>query len=133
MSHDSWTYILVNNGPGLVPDQVQLRLKLEACTLYQHEKETATIQSRECTGTLKSTRQAFTVRARTGILFKAELQHEGESGVWQINFLLSIADLGRGKALLREIEEGEGVARHPITEMTEECPELYRFRDLSRA
>ena len=129
MAYDSWTCIMVRNGPGLIPDLVRQRLKLEACRLYAKEKERAGFKTPECSGVLLSTRRAHSVGARTGILFKAEVEISGHPEC-QINFLLSVADLERGAQFVQQVEEANRAVMVPG--MVDECPELYQFKNLSR-
>ena len=128
MSFDSWTCLLVQDGPGLLPDQVMQALKAAACTLAINKVDTARIPNSDvCDGLITTEWQTHHVGACSGVLFCTHFDWQG--GECRVNFLLSEADLATGAEILKAYEEGLdqslsiGVGRIP-------CDELYRFKNL---
>lgn len=128
MSYDSWTCLLVQKGPGMVPDDVCAVLKYAACDLHRQRKAAMVIKSDVCDGFIETDGKSFAVGGRTGILFRAKV--EGEEGEYMVNFLLNEHDLERGAAALRRLVE-EGKLVYNASDSPIPCSELYRFRNLN--
>ena len=129
MSYDSWTCLMVKNGPGMLPDDVCAALKYAACNLYHQQKAAMVIKSDVCDGFIETDGTSHSVGGRSGTLFRAKI--EVEDGEYLVNFLMNGKDLERGADILRRtIEEGE-LVRGTDTDRIP-CDELYKFHDLSR-
>lgn len=115
---------MVEKGPGLLDERVRIGLKKAACELHLRGWDKMNmIDSKVCTGTIETEWKTFSVGARSGVLFKAQITEE--TGDYKVNFLLNTRDLERGAEVLREMEEGgdmwvRSTERFPV-------PELYEF------
>ncbi len=126
--HDSWTCIMVENGPGLLPEEVKLSLKVAACELHLRGLDEMLLSDDHCMGLIKTSWNTVSYGNRSGILFKSSV--ESETGEYRVNFLLNRIDLETGSALIRRLKEDPtvvltGKGRLPIDE-------LYQFEDLYR-
>ena len=130
MSYDSWTILMVKNGPGLIADGVRNSLKAAACNLTLKKWDKMHIVNDHCTGRIQTAWTTHNVGGRSGVLFRAQV--ESDDGEYLVNFLLSTEDLERGAEILRKMEEGgqgmwaDGSGQIP-------CPELYEFYDLTES
>jgi hypothetical protein len=128
MSHDSWNCLLVEEGPGILSDEVCLSLKIAACELHLGKVDKKLIDTGVCNGIIQTQWETRMVGAHSGVLFRAQVTDETVDG-YKVNFLLNTEDLKTGAALLRKLKDGRdlpwtsGAGRLP-------CPELYEFRDL---
>ena len=85
------------------------------------------IVSEVCNGLIETEWHTKTIGARSGVLFKAQI--DNVQGDYFVNFLLSTDDLERGAEVLREmIERGERIGE--LLAGPAPCPELYHFRNL---
>ncbi len=125
--YDSWTCLAVVRGPGVLPDNVILVLKMAACDLQRRQQERMTILNDVCEGVIETEWKTFSVNTRSGVLFKTEI--ESDKGKYWVNFLLSKSDLERGAEILRErFDEGSEIGIN----QPEPFPvaELYEFADM---
>ena len=125
---DSWSCLLVNKGPGLLPEKVSLVLKIAACDLHRQKWDTMRLSNDIAIGIISTEWNTYSVGGRSGVLFRAHV--DCESGTdYQVNFLLSERDLEHGAKILQEREErgeiGWQESRTPFP-----IPELYQFKDL---
>src|SRR3989338_10824593 len=105
---DSWTCLMVEKGPGMIPDEVRAALKMAACDLHLKRWDKMHIVSDVCEGIIETAWETQTVGTRSGVLFRTQLGCE--AGEYLVNFLLSVDDLTRGAEIIRETEErGVGV------------------------
>ncbi len=120
---------MVKKGPGMLSDEVRLALKLAACDLHRLRWDRMNIVNDVCEGVIQTAWDTHLVGMCAGVLFRAQI--EGESGAYQVNFLLSTDDLECGADILRDMEENGGYewASSPAQIP---CDELYRFHDLSQ-
>jgi hypothetical protein len=124
---DSWTCLMVKDGPGMLSDDVRTALKMAACELYRCQWERMHIDSDACEGLIETTWSTHSIGTLSGVLFRTEIV--AENGSYKVNFLLNSDDLERGADVLREmIENGE--YGWQSADETFACPELYRFYDL---
>jgi hypothetical protein len=122
--YDSWTCLLVQNGPGLLAESVRTALKDAACDLYHKKWDRMKMTNNDhCTGVIETDWKSYTLGARSGFLFKARITEE--SGDYLVNFLYHSRDLKRGAELLEKREQ-ENV-RWIANEETVPLPELYDF------
>jgi hypothetical protein len=118
---------MVENGPGILQEDVRAALKLAACNLSLNKWDRMHIASDACSGIIETAWNPYPVGTRSGILFRAQI--DSGQGEYKVNFLLNTKDLERGAAFLREMEErgqygwGEVPGRVP-------CDALYQFYDL---
>ncbi len=124
MPYDSWTCLMVEKGPAMITGEVRSALKFAACDLHYKKWDSMRIVGNDaCDGLIETDWKSYTVGARSGILFRAQLS--AESG----DFLFNQKDLDRGAEVIREMEERKGEdwrtaeGRIPV-------PELYQFDDL---
>ncbi len=126
MGFDSWTCVMVDKGPGILDECVQLSLKVAACELHLEGFDQKLISNDVCTGLIKTTWSTHMLGTRAGILFKAQI--DNEAGEYFVNFLLSSEDLKTGGELIRKLkEEPVYMVRGRGTVPVED---LYRFEDL---
>lgn len=130
MPYDSWTCLMVEDGPGLVPDMVRDALKMTACLLHLERRDRTLISSDVCDGTVSTEWATHAVGSRSGILFRASISASG--GDWRVNFLLHTRDLECGADILRE-REAVSLGPWRRSEGRIPCAALYEFSDLSRA
>ena len=126
--YDSWTCVMVKNGPGLIDEDVKCAIKMAACDLFQRKIERNKLRNDVCEGYIQTEWKSRAVGARSGILFHAHIT--ADDGDYQVNFLLSEDDLERGAEFVRDIEERQestlrGNFRVPVEE-------LYVFKDLRK-
>lgn len=127
MGYDSWSCLMVENGPGIIDDEIRSALKAAACNLHLQRVERMKISSDICGGIIQTKWDSYSVGGRSGILFRTQV--ERDEGDYFVNFLLSTADLEAGADIIREMEEGLGswnASEDPFP-----VPALYHFRDLS--
>lgn len=127
MSFDSWTCLMVEKGPGTIDDSVRSALKLAACDLNLQKYDRMKIVSDVCDGIIETEWNTYTVGTRSGVLFRAEI--DAPAGSYKVNFLLHTADLERGAAILRDMEE-RGIGEWVRNEGKIPCDALYHFHDL---
>ena len=126
--NDSWTCLMVENGPGMISDRVRTALKLAACDLHLKKWDQMHIVSDIVEGVIKTEWKTHLVGVRPGVLFRAQIDCEDGTD-YKINFLLNEDDLEHGAKVLREMEERAGgdwqtsSTRFPV-------PELYQSYDL---
>ena len=130
MSNDSWTCLMVQNGPRMIEDEVRAALKMAACDLHLKKWERMHIVSDVCDGIIETAWDTHVVGSRSGVLFRTQIG--SGTGEYMVNFLLGTDDLERGAEVLREMEE-RGEAGWRTGEGVLPCPALYRFHDLHRA
>lgn len=129
MRWDSWTVVMVQNGPGIIPEEVCAALKKAACELHLKKMERMQMRSGVCEGVIQTDGETLSLSARRGVLFRSQFDWDG--GGCKVNFLLSVDDLENGAETLRrmmeeEYEDGEWLlSDEPIP-----IPELYEFYDL---
>jgi hypothetical protein len=95
---------MVENGPGVLDDNICAALKRAACELSLSRRDTMLVSTVVCNGVIKTAWTTQSVGTRSGVLFRAQL--ESDKGPFKVNFLLSEDDLKRGAELIKEIEEG---------------------------
>ena len=126
--NDSWTCLMVENGPGMISDHVRTALKVAACDLHLKQWDQMHLTSDVVEGIIKTEWNTHVVGTKSGVLFRAQIDCENGTD-YKINFLLNEEDLKHGAQILKEMEEGVGghwessSTRFPI-------PELYEFYDL---
>ena len=119
---------MVEDGPGMLDDDVRAALKMAACDLSLKKWDQMHIVNDVCDGLIKTAWDSHVVGARSGILFRAQVATE--AGDYRVNFLLSEDDLKRGADIIREFEErGAGVWGKSGSPFP--CPALYEFYDLT--
>ncbi len=101
---NSWTCVGVEDGPGLISEDVRRQLMREACALHLRGKERAIIKGPSFTGIIIDTGKSCSIGARAGNLFRAHINHT-ETGDSKINFLLSDEDLEKGAKTLKVLED----------------------------
>jgi len=112
----------------MITDEVRSALKFAACDLHYKKWDSMRIVGNDaCDGVIETQWMSYTVGARSGILFRAQIS--AESGDYRVNFLFNGKDLERGAEVIREMEESEG-AGWRTGEGKIPVPELYRFDDL---
>lgn len=126
MTWDSWSCLMVQNGPGLVPENICAALKKAACELHLKSRDRMPLVG-ELDGVIETHWSSHFVGTRSGILFRSQFDWEG--GGCKINFLLSTEDLKRGAETLREMIEQEGGKWIESPEPFP-VPELFKFYDL---
>lgn len=127
MSYDSWTCLMVDRGPGMLAEEVRAALKMAACDLYLNRLERMRVATEVCSGYIETGWETHSVGARSGILFRTQI--DCEQGDYHVNFLLSVGDLERGAGRLRDrIERGEYAVG--TSEERFPCEALYEFHDL---
>ena len=128
MPHDSWTVLMVQDGPGMLSDDVRTALKIAACELHLKRAERMRIKSHVCEGFIETEWKTKVIGARSGVLFRCQIDSGG--GNYRVNFLFSEKDLRRGADIIREIdEEGDMPWRmsetsresHPVKELFDFC------------
>jgi len=121
---------MVQNGPGIIDDNVRSALKMAACDLHLKGCDQMHIISDVCDGIIKTDWETHIIGMRSGVLFRSQI--EGPNGEYMVNFLLNSDDLRRGANILREmIDRGELIwVKHPEPIP---CPALYNFVDLREA
>ena len=129
MSHDSWTCLMVQKGPGIIDDDVRAALKMAACDLYLNKWDRMNIVNDVCNGVIETKWDTHSVGARSGVLFRTQI--DSETGNYMVNFLFSTKDLERGADILREMKEQEGSGL-AVASGRFPCEALYQFYDLSR-
>lgn len=126
--NDSWTCLMVENGPGMISDHVRTALKAAACDLHLKKWDQMHLASDVVEGIIKTEWNTHVVGTKSGVLFRAQIDCEDGTD-YKINFLLNEEDLKQGAEILRQMEERAGGAwessstRFPL-------PELYQFYDL---
>lgn len=128
--YDSWTCLMVQNGPGMLPDEVRAELKLFACRMQHGHTDEMYMRGKHCNGLLKTDWGSFSVGSRSGILFKAHFDWKG--GECQVNFLLGEEDLLAGARLIEEALERGDDGTWEMIDGTIPVPELYKFLDLGQ-
>lgn len=125
---DSWTCLLVQNGPGMLPDNVCTALKVAACDLHLKKWDEIRLVNDIVEGILKTEWKTYVVGTRSGVLFRAHIDCENGTD-YMVNFLLNERDLKKGAETLKQMEESAGgewresSTRFPIDE-------LYQFYNL---
>ena len=128
MSNDSWSCLMVQNGPGFIPDSIRTTLKAAACGLKLEGKDTSFIENDACSGIITTAWRTHLVGSISGVLFRSQFDFERASDC-KVNFLLSIKDLDRGVALIREMEEREpGIWTNSSGKIP--VDDLYKFYNL---
>ena len=130
MSFDSWTCLMVKNGPGMLPDDVCAELRLFACKMQQGHASEMYMRGKHCSGPLKTDWDSFSVGSRSGILFRAHF--DWKVGECQVNFLLGEDDLRAGARLIEEAMEKGSDGAWEMIDGTIPVPELYKFLDLGK-
>lgn len=129
MSHgDSWSCIMVEDGPGTISDEVRMALKMAACELYLDKLDRKLIDNEVCDGVIETAWKTKLVGTRSGVLFHAHIVGYTTDG-YKVNFLLETADLDRGADYLRELKERESLPFDRGLGLAP-CPDLYEFHDL---
>jgi len=126
--YDSWTILMVQDGPGILPDDVRTALKLSACELSWKKRDCRHIVSDVCEGFIETKWETRIVGVRSGILFHSQITI-GNGSNCRVNFLLSVDDLARGEKILREMEES-GAYNWSMNEERFPIEDLYRFDNL---
>ena len=104
MTYDSWSCLMVQNGPGVIPDAIRTTLKAAACGLKLQGKDTSLIENDACSGIISTGWKVHSVGSVSGVLFRSQFDFE-EALDCKVNFLLSTKDLERGVQIIREMEE----------------------------
>lgn len=130
MQWDSWSCLMVQMGPGILPDAVCAELKKGACELHLKKRDRMPLVGGLCDGVIQTDWSTRLLGIRSGVLFRSQFDWEG--GGCKANFLLSTDDLERGAEVLREMMEHQGGG---WVESPEPFPvrELYQFYDLRSA
>ncbi len=127
MDFDSWTCVMVAGEFGVIPDKVQIALKLAACDMRIEKRDQMLFKGEDCNGFLVTGWNSFMIGARSGILFRSEVDVEGKS--IKVNFLLSEADLKQGaKRLKRMYKQGRITSIARVGQI--ELPALRDFSSL---
>ncbi len=126
--YDSWTCILVQDGPGVLDEDVCAALKLAACDLALRKLDRMRISLDVCEGIIQTEWRTHVVGTRSGVLFRAQITED--TGDYFVNFLLHEDDLKRGADYISEVRE----KRYSMTtaEGTLPVPELYIFKNLRK-
>ena len=128
MAHDSWSCLMVQNGPGVIPDSIRTTLKAAACKLKLSGKDTTLIENDACSGIITTAWKTHSVGSISGVLFRSQFDFEGALDC-KVNFLLSVKDLERGVQIIREMEESEpGIWVNSPGKIA--VSDLYRFYNL---
>lgn len=125
---DSWSCLLVEDGPGMLSDEVCAALKMAACRLHLERKDRTQLFTEVLDGVIETEWKTYPVGARSGVLFHAHV--DCKDGIdFKVNFLLNMDDLKRGADFLRQLEEQTetpwGISSAPFP-----LSALYQFRDL---
>lgn len=130
MSFKSWTCVMVQKGPGIIPEDICNHLQFAACDLQLRRADRMKIVGDgPCNGIIETDWQSHLIGTRGGILFRAQV--DGEEGEYFINFLLSEDDLKHGAKMImdrckeKNIDWETTPGKFPLSE-------LYDFRDLKR-
>lgn len=129
MSWDSWSCLMVENGPGMIDDETRATLKAAACNLHLQSIDRMTISSDVCGGIIQTNWDKHSVGSRSGVLFRCQVEHD--EGDFFVNFLLHTRDLEAGAEIIREMEE-RGFDRWDESHEKFPVPELYKFYDLRK-
>lgn len=103
---DSWTCITVDDGPGILPDEVRTALKLAACEMHDDKLALLRFKHALCQGEIDTEWEHRMVGGRGGILFHARI--DADDGEYKVHFLVSNADLKRGAKRLKKVVERHG-------------------------
>jgi hypothetical protein len=128
MHQDSWTCLMVENGPGTISDEIRAALTMAACELHLSGKDKMMMDSGVCEGIIQTAWTTHMVGMRSGVLFRAHVTDDTADG-YKVNFLINTDDLSLGADLLRRLKDtgetpwGRGFGQVP-------CPELHQFYDL---
>jgi hypothetical protein len=129
MNADSWSCLMVGRGMRIVNEQLRNILKASACNMHLQKLDRMVIKNDLCDGVMQTEWTSYTVGARSGVLFRSQIECEG--GECQINFLLSTKDLEAGASVIRDMEEyADGTWEENFEDFP--IPELYQFHDLRR-
>lgn len=123
---DSWTCIMVEKGPGILPEDVKLSLKVAACELHLKGLDQMLISDKHCMGLIKTEWKTILYGERSGVLFKSQI--DSEAGTYHVNFLLNRTDLETGGELIRRLKEDPMIAFMGTGHLPIE--ELHQFEDL---
>lgn len=126
--HDSWTCLMVEDGPGILPDDVRRALKMAACNLHLNKRDTMHFSSDVCNGIVESSWDTYSVGARAGILFRAQI--ESDVGGYRINFLLNTDCLDQGRDFLKRLDQSPSGTWVPQSGHLP-IEEMYRFENLA--
>jgi hypothetical protein len=121
---------MVQNGPGVISDKVRTALKVAACELKERELGEIRVSTSVLQGVIKTDWKSYMVGARSGVLFKAHIDHEDGSD-YLINFLLNQRDLENGAGIIRQMEEEGGFSWKRILGGQVPVPEFYQFENLA--
>ena len=127
---DSWTCLMVQNGPGILPDDVRTALKIAACQMNLSKKDRISISNDVCVCVVETEWDTYGVGSRSGVLFRAQITTDTSGGDFKVNFLLNREDLKRGAKLLRAYEEGK-ISSH-LADGPIPVEVLYEFHDLQK-
>lgn len=128
MSWGSWTIVMVQDGPGIIPEDVRAELTKAACELHLKKMERMQMRGGVCEGVIQTNGETASLGARTGVLFRS--QFDWESGGCKVNFLLSEEDLENGATTLRRMMEEREGGEWLLSPEPFPVPELYDFHDL---
>lgn len=128
MSYDSWTCLMVENGPGVITDHLRSSLKRAACELHLKRWDKMHIIEDGLNGVISTAWTSHMVGVRSGILFRTHFDAETAQD-YKVNFLLSEDDLARGAEVIKEFYESAGVS-WTEGDGSIPVPELYQFYDL---
>jgi hypothetical protein len=128
LMHDTWTCLMVENGPGILPAPVRKALQIAACQLHLDKFDRNRISDDACEGVIQTEWKTHNVGGRSGVFFRAQVF--AESGDYFVNFLLNETELERGADAIRDMRERGGIwigsqGRPPIDELGE-------FRDIRK-
>jgi hypothetical protein len=125
MEYGNWTCLAVSNGPGILPDEVQMMLQLAACGLNYRGEESMLIENELLAGQLSTEWKPYSLGSRSGFLFRALVDYDRWNDC-QVNFLVRKDVLEADPALLERLFcEGAFTARHGEGRLPVE--DLYRF------
>ncbi|HYD93527.1 MAG TPA: hypothetical protein VEB18_03715 [Candidatus Paceibacterota bacterium] len=128
---DSWSCLYVENGPGMIDDNVRCAIKMAACRLFLKKQEYLLFETDTCGGVIQTTWEHKRLFAVAGFLFRTEVTFEDYVD-YKVNFLISEGDLQRGAKLLERNEE-EGMDAYVGVNVPFRLPlaDVYQFKDLS--
>lgn len=107
MFDGSWSCLMVKKMKGPVPGVVRDALVVAACQMALDQDEQTLVETDEVSGLVKTTWKSYVVGGRSGILFRAQFDHEGQQDCL-VNFLLGRKDLERGKETIAAYRESQG-------------------------
>lgn len=121
----SWTFVMVRDGPGIIDDAVRIALEVAVYKMHLDKWPATRFKVDTCDGYVENSGTTHTIAARTGVLFRAQI--EDDDGPYRINFLVSERDLKEGAKRLKNIEKGDpGYGFGPIDSRIIP-PDLFEF------